>query len=47
LFFSITAFSCFAVLPPMWTPMSAKGLSFKLMTSDRSWGHWARQVIQT
>jgi hypothetical protein len=35
------------VLPPTWTPTSAKGLSFSFFTSDRSWGHWARQVGQT
>jgi hypothetical protein len=45
--FLITALSCFALLPPTWTPMSAKGLPFKFFTSDRSWGHWARHVSQT
>src|SRR5262249_47237310 len=33
---SITALSCFALRPPMWTPMRAKGLAFSFVTSDRS-----------
>jgi hypothetical protein len=28
------------------TPINAKGLAFRFVTSDRSWGHWPLQVSQ-
>lgn len=43
---SITFFSVFGSWSMTLTPIRANGLFFSFVTSDRSWGQWARHVSQ-
>ena len=44
--FSMTSLSASGLWGTTLMPIKANGLSFSFLTSDRSWGQWARHVSQ-